>query len=125
MKKKLLMALFAIATVSSMHASSKYRLTIDNDTDGKQASKFEVKLFTRKEQNILSKYKTFTLRAGKEKTIKSGSPIRLITVRGLEGTGFGQESTFTISDDTLQQRMKVDIDINSAGKVVLSIDKNN
>lgn len=119
MKKKLLIVLLATASVASVHA---YRVKIDNDADGVQATTVSVQLFSNNEPALKKPYR---LKADREKSFKFHSKKKTITnvkVIGLDGMGSGQSASFRIPQNKLNKNIKIDVDVKQR-RLMLSQDK--
>ena len=116
MKKKMLVALFAVMSVAS---ASAYYIEIDNDADGKQATDVKAMIMTPGGTQI-----SMPVNSGREKKFrKLSAPVQLVKVIGTNGLGAGQTAFFKIPENMLGKNIKIDVEIDDNGKMYLKHDK--
>jgi len=122
MKKKLLVALFALVSCVSMHA---YKIRIDNDTDGTEATSVSVEFFS---NNLLAQ-KPSIVKPDKEKSFKFKSrkfTITAVRVTGIDGLADRKAAFFEIPQGRLNKDIKIDVDVEldeGVVRLMLSQDK--
>jgi len=115
MKKRLFVALCAIASVASIHA---YKIKINNRT-GKQGMPVRVELFTssmESQEPYVSLVRTITLNSGKEASVKlkarkPGSTITGVQALALHGAVRGKRAAFIIPQHRLNKDIKLTLSI--------------
>ncbi len=115
MKKKMLVALFAVMSVAS---ASAYYIKIDNDADGKQAT--DVKAMIKSAAGWSA---PLVVRSGRERKFsKLSDPVQVVWVVGTSGVGARQEAYFAIPEDRVGRNIKIDVEIDDTGKLYLQKD---
>lgn len=117
--KKLLITAFAFVSFAGVSA---YSIKIDNDADGKQATRAKVTMkFT---GNF--KPQMFELGSGRERTVRripDNVRSSIIMVEGLSGMGKGQKAFFRVPKNLAGKNITVDIEVEN-GRLTLMHDKN-
>ncbi len=115
MKKKLLVAFFAVMSAASVSA---FYIKIDNDADGKQKTHVEAIIKTPDGKTL-----SMRVNSGKERKFRNlTAPIGYVMVRGISGVGVGRIAIFRIPMHLVGKNIKIDVEVDDNGKLYLKLD---